>query len=435
MAGRFRILTKLPPAEAQAVARRRAKARRRAAKKICVKAKVLRSGAMKPKRPFALFYEEQKKANALLFRNEAGGSIPGHRGQTMMREAAKMWKDLPQMQKDEYQRQASELFANMRDALVVERRRERCAAACVRAVEAQDVYSHLGKRLAADIQGLPMRVCSDNSPTQFKWTQSAEHLIGSGSFGCVYHCSDVATGHAFAVKVFEDEEAFGAELQSLTMLQQGTHQLYFPRLYGSHDGDCIHAVFMEKFDCDVRALLLSEGAVIPAVGDAIINQMCEALAFLHGEVQLVHTDVKASNVLWLGVARRAALADFSSAESRASPLDHVVTTLNYRAPEVFVGSRNRQISPAIDIWSFGCLSWEVASVSGGYSPRLLFPGRLDKNIQYGHKCVFESSSEASALLRMAGAWLTQVRGCLQRKPCDRLLRTPANSSSASSACG
>ena len=318
----------------------------------------------------------------------------------------------------------------MRDAIEKERQSERCSVASMRAAAAEGMYSHVDKQLFADSQGLRRLVRSDTSPLNFKWLESEGNLVGSGSYGCVYHCSEVNTGHAFAVKVFEDEEAFRAELQCLTMVQQGTHQLYFPKLYGSHGSDCLNAVFLEMFDCDVRALLLSEGAVIPAVGDAIIRQVREALAFLHGDARLVHTDIKASNVLWLGVARRAVLADFSSAEKCASPLDHVVTTLNYRAPEVFVGGPDQQISPAIDIWSFGCFSWEVASVSGGHSPQLLFPGRVEKQIQYGHKCFFESRSQASALLRMTGAWLAAVSGCLHREPCDRLLWTPAPSSAS-----
>jgi serine/threonine protein kinase len=75
----------------------------------------------------------------------------------------------------------------------------------------------------------------------------------------------------------------------------------------------------------------------------------------------MHRDIKPSNLLIGEDEKTIKLADFGLARSFGLPLKtytHEVVTLWYRAPEVLL---NQNVySPAVDVWSLGCLFYELA---------------------------------------------------------------------------
>jgi len=100
----------------------------------------------------------------------------------------------------------------------------------------------------------------------------------------------------------------------------------------------ISAIVLEVFDSDVRGLIVAD-RLSPDVLLAFVRQTAAALRHLHTKARVVHTDVKASNVLWRRADDRFVLADFSSAEKeRERSLSQTMyATLNYRPPELFPG--------------------------------------------------------------------------------------------------
>lgn len=99
---------------------------------------------------------------------------------------------------------------------------------------------------------------------------------------------------------------------------------------------------------------------------ALTKQMCEALAFLHFKMKLVHTDLKPENILLdqnlpagvKGLGDGFTIVDFGSASFyRMDRLDSdLISTRPYRSPEVVLG--NGWYYPA-DTWSLGCILYEV----------------------------------------------------------------------------
>jgi serine/threonine protein kinase len=89
----------------------------------------------------------------------------------------------------------------------------------------------------------------------------------------------------------------------------------------------------------------------------VIEQAGGGLDALHRE-GIVHRDVRSSNVL-VDLAGTAALTDFgfarSSADTRITELHRPVGTLDYRAPELFLGKSAERSS---DIYSLGCVAYE-----------------------------------------------------------------------------
>lgn len=77
--------------------------------------------------------------------------------------------------------------------------------------------------------------------------------------------------------------------------------------------------------------------------------------------RIIHRDLKPQNILIDTTNGLVKLADFGLARSFSLPLrpyTHEVVTLWYRSPEVLLGQN--VYSPAIDIWSLGCIFAELA---------------------------------------------------------------------------
>ncbi|ESR59793.1 hypothetical protein CICLE_v10018177mg [Citrus x clementina] len=97
---------------------------------------------------------------------------------------------------------------------------------------------------------------------------------------------------------------------------------------------------------------------------AIIIGTAEGLEYLHkdGQMQIVHRDIKASNIL-LDLKHRPKIADFglarfSSSEKSLLPNTAIAGTLGYMAPEYIA---NGQLTEKVDIYSFGVLVLEIVS--------------------------------------------------------------------------
>ena len=126
---------------------------------------------------------------------------------------------------------------------------------------------------------------------------------------------------------------------------------------------------MELFDSDLRSLLAHSAHSQSTA--TIICQIALALKYLHRDAGVVHLDVSARNVLWQALANRAVLADYSLATIFPAQKKLRGTTCcapNYRPPELLsIEGANvpmALVQPAIDLWSFGCVLWEIKASEG-----------------------------------------------------------------------
>ena len=114
------------------------------------------------------------------------------------------------------------------------------------------------------------------------------------------------------------------------------------------------------------SLLGEKGAFSVDDSRAIALQLKAAVRGLHS-LQILHLDLKTSNVLWCVVRRELKLADFGMSEyipgygpSIRFPM---YVTASYRAPELWHAAQrdlSKWLGPAVDLWSFGCVLYEVA---------------------------------------------------------------------------
>ncbi|MCA1833897.1 MAG: serine/threonine protein kinase [Actinobacteria bacterium] len=124
----------------------------------------------------------------------------------------------------------------------------------------------------------------------------------------------------------------------------------------------------------------SVGAVI-----GILQDVADALVYLHGTKRVVHRDVKPKNVLLDQDRRVGFLADFGSAaalDSATETAAAVRTTALYQAPEA--GSIGR-VGPMADVYALGLTAFEMLNGLFPYSH--LDAAEIDRRVNRGRRAL------------------------------------------------
>eukprot|EP00899_Mesostigma_viride_P015193 jgi/Mesvir1/23675/Mv25764-RA.2 len=209
---------------------------------------------------------------------------------------------------------------------------------------------------------------------------TTQEVIGKGSYGVVCSAIDNTTGEKVAIKkindVFEhvsDATRILREIKLLRLLRhpdivEVKHILLPP---SRRDFKDIYVVF-ELLETDLHQVIKANDDLTHEHYQFFLYQMLRSMKYIH-TANVFHRDLKPKNVLAnadcklkicdFGLARVA----FTDAPTAMFWTDYVATRW-YRAPEL-CGSFFSKYTPAIDIWSIGCIFAEV--IAG----RPLFPGK------------------------------------------------------------
>ncbi|XP_052142655.1 mitogen-activated protein kinase 13 isoform X2 [Oryza glaberrima] len=207
-----------------------------------------------------------------------------------------------------------------------------------------------------------------------------QEVVGKGSYGVVAAAVDTHTGERVAIKkindVFEhvsDAIRILREIKVLRLLRHPDivaikHIMLPPTRREFRD---IYVVF-ELMESDLHQVIEANHDLSPEHHRFFLYQLLCALKYIHS-ANVFHRDLKPKNILAnsdcklkicdFGLARVA----FNDSPSTIFWTDYVATRW-YRAPEL-CGSFFSKYTPAIDIWSIGCIFAEILT------GRPLFPGR------------------------------------------------------------
>ncbi|CAL5024146.1 unnamed protein product [Urochloa decumbens] len=207
-----------------------------------------------------------------------------------------------------------------------------------------------------------------------------QEVIGKGSYGVVAAAIDTHTGERVAIKkikdVFENVSDAARILREIKLLRllrhpnivQIKHIMLPPTRREFRD---IYVVF-ELMESDLHQVIKANDNLTPEHHRFFLYQLLRALKYIHA-AHVFHRDLKPRNIL-ANSDSKLKICDFGLARAsfNDSPLaifwtDYVATRW-YRAPEL-CGSFFSNYTPAIDIWSIGCIFAEVLTGTP------LFPGR------------------------------------------------------------
>ncbi|CAI0400497.1 unnamed protein product, partial [Linum tenue] len=209
-----------------------------------------------------------------------------------------------------------------------------------------------------------------------------QEVVGKGSYGVVGSAVDTKTNEKVAIKkindVFEhvsDATRILREIKLLRLLRHPDiveirHIMLPPSRREFRD---IYVVF-ELMESDLHQVIKANDDLTPEHYQFFLYQLLRGLKYIHtGISNVFHRDLKPKNILAnadcklkicdFGLAR----VSFNDAPSAIFWTDYVATRW-YRAPEL-CGSFFSKYTPAIDIWSIGCIFAEMLS------GKPLFPGK------------------------------------------------------------
>ncbi|KAG8074693.1 hypothetical protein GUJ93_ZPchr0006g42584 [Zizania palustris] len=246
-----------------------------------------------------------------------------------------------------------------------------------------------------------------------------QEVIGKGSYGVVAAAVDTRTGERVAIKkindVFEhvsDATRILREIKLLRLLRHPDiveirHIMLPPSRREFQD---IYVVF-ELMESDLHQVIKANDDLTPEHHQFFLYQLLRALKYIHA-ANVFHRDLKPKNILAnsdcklkicdFGLAR----ASFNDAPSAIFWTDYVATRW-YRAPEL-CGSFFSKYTPAIDIWSIGCIFAELLT------GRPLFPG---KNVVHQLDIITDilGTPSSETLSRIRNEKARRYLSCMRKK--------------------
>src|SRR5262245_12133104 len=258
-------------------------------------------------------------------------------------------------------------------------------------------------------------------------------LIGEGGMGKVWRAHHLELKRDDALKVLP--EAFANDPERLARFRREAQVLAslnhpnIAHVYGLEAADGVQALVMELVEGPTLADRISRGPIPVDEALPIATQIADALEAAH-EAGIIHRDLKPANVKirpdgtvkildfglakaltsdWVGVA-----SDLSHSPTLTGPVGRtevgvLLGTAGYMSPEQ---ARGKPVDKRADIWSFGCVLYEMLSGQRAFGGETVSETLAD---------VMKSEPRWTALPHQTSAALRNVvRRCLEKNPRDRI---------------
>lgn len=265
----------------------------------------------------------------------------------------------------------------------------------------------------ASIDPYAQTLVQSAAPQRRRYEVIAE--LGRGGMGVVYKARDTVLDRIVALKVlppmFRQNEValrnFFREAKSAAALSHPN----IVTIYDSGEEAGSPYIAMEFVEGqDLKQIVTKQGALPLGPLMLIFGQMCQALAYAHGQ-SIVHRDIKPSNVLWTK-AKQVKITDFGLARA-ITQTTHTLTTTGgtpyYMSPEQTLGN---PLDHRTDIYSLGIMMFELATGTLPFS---------QGDIGYHHVHT-PAPDPREANPNLPDKLAQVILRCLGKKPADRFSR-------------
>lgn len=205
-----------------------------------------------------------------------------------------------------------------------------------------------------------------------------QEMLGKGSFGLVVKAFDHLDKRVKALKIVKNNERFQQQSENeICILNQladlGLNDFVVKIeesfVFRSHMVMVFELLGINLYELIKRNLFRG---LSTALIKKFTHQILGALSSLRQQ-NIIHCDLKPENILVSDSQFSSVkLIDFGSSCFTNQQVYTYIQSRFYRAPEIVLGARN--YSPAIDIWSFGCILVEL------YTGIPLFPAENEKEL-------------------------------------------------------
>jgi eukaryotic-like serine/threonine-protein kinase len=209
-------------------------------------------------------------------------------------------------------------------------------------------------------------------------------LLGAGGMGQVYRARDQKLGRDVAIKVLPD--IFLSDPERLARFEREArvlatlNHLHIGAIYGMEENEGVRALVLELVEGPTLAERLALGPLPIHEALTVARQIAGALDAAH-QKGIIHRDLKPGNVkvtpdgtvkvLDFGLAkvyvREDVRPDLSQSPAVTVGGTHdgvILGTAAYMSPEQ---ARGKQVDKRADIWSFGCVLYEMLTGRGAFA--------------------------------------------------------------------
>jgi serine/threonine protein kinase len=191
--------------------------------------------------------------------------------------------------------------------------------------------------------------------------------LGHGSFGTVDQVMSMQTELLSARKTAFDKycDSQQSEIQILQILHNTRHTRHkniIQLQYITKNNDIILEAMDWSLHQYIRLLFNTQTYITQVMFIHYMTQLIDSVVFIHS-LGVIHRDIKPSNIL-LDKSGRLVLSDFGiSVQIHDNNVivgsGKIMSSLWYRAPEVVYTDMASSFKPCIDMWSIGCVLYEM----------------------------------------------------------------------------
>ena len=184
--------------------------------------------------------------------------------------------------------------------------------------------------------------------------------LGEGGFGKVYLSEQRFSKEKYAIKFLKLKSTLELKYvyKEIDALSKLSHNHVIQLIsYCYLDNERVALILEYGVGGTLKEYLKTKGRLKEKEARSIFIQLLKAMKYIHNK-QITHRDLKPENILFTDIEKtNIKIIDFGVSGLFQGEINKA-GSLSYMAPEI-VGGWNYESQPAIDVWSLGCILYEI----------------------------------------------------------------------------